>query len=92
MVGQAHWLTGIALLLGALLVVGLPLLLSRLQPRFRGVQCDVLCPKSKRLAHVELAQSLPTLHFTGVYRCSEFVDPTRVRCERGCAREANRRG
>jgi len=81
MVGQAHWFTGMVLLLGGLLAVGVPLLLSKLQPRFRGVQRDVTCPKSNRLAHVELAQSVPTLQFTGVYRCSEFRDPTRVRCE-----------
>lgn len=91
MVGQAHWLTGVVLVLGGLLVVGWPLLLSRLQQAFRSVRREVVCPKSKRNAHVELAQHMPTLQFTGVYRCSEFADPSRVRCARDCVHAANHR-
>jgi hypothetical protein len=91
MAGQAHWITGMVLLLGALLVVGLPLLLARYQANFRGVRRDLICPKSKNVARVELVQFVPTQQFTGVFSCSEFEDPTRVRCTKNCVGEANRR-
>jgi hypothetical protein len=91
MAGQAHWITGIVLLLGGFLVVGVPLLLSRYRANFRGVRRELTCPKSKNSARVELVQFVPTQQFTGVFSCSEFEDPTRVRCSKGCIGEANRR-
>jgi hypothetical protein len=77
-------------MLGALLVVGLPMLLSSYWQNFRGVRRELTCPKSKNLVRVELKEFLPTQQFTGVSSCSAFEDPTRVRCARGCVGEANR--
>ena len=83
-------MTGIVLMLGAFLVVGLPLLLSRYQANFRGVRRELTGPKSKNVARVELVQFVPTQQFTGVFSCSEFEEPTRVRCTKDCVGEANR--
>ena len=40
----------------------------------------LICPKSKNVARVELVQFVPTQQFTGVFSCSEFEEPNRVRC------------
>ena len=37
----------------------------------------------------ELVQFVPTQQFTGVFSCSEFEEPNRVRCTKDCVGEAN---
>ncbi len=86
MTGEATWLTGLVLALGAMGILLLTIVARRIGTMVRAARRDVVCPATEGIEHCVVLMDVNDGHPVDVASCSRFDDPERVRCKKACLR------
>jgi hypothetical protein len=84
MIGQAHWISLVPILLGAAGIIILLLLDSAEERTFHVEERTLFCPLRRRDVRATLARDVRSLRVLGVRRCTGSTDPEIVTCDKPC--------
>jgi hypothetical protein len=88
MSGQAHWIDGLVVLVGAVVVFGAFIWLA-MGHHLKRVHRRLACPVRGEAFDVGLVQDRDNGFFIEVESCSAFPNPHQVRCHEECRRQLN---